>query len=96
MSLRDFFQRKPYRGFSSLSLGKHRIIRFSLVPNRFAASTLTTAQKTNVRVELEDQVVYLPNYIGEKLKGDQNKIDELNNSNIVFYLDFKGRKTENG
>lgn len=93
-SLRGFFQRKPYRGFGNLTLGKHEIIKFSLIPNRFAVNVIdnSNVKKTIVKVELEDHVVYLPNYIGERFQEDQKKIDVINNSGINFYLDFHGKK----
>lgn len=54
-------------------------------------------KKMTVKAELEDQILYLPNYLSEKLNEDPEKVDRLNNSGIQFYLHFQGKKkTENG
>lgn len=96
-SFRGFFNVKPYHGFASLQPGKYKIIKFSMVANRFAANhPEDSANKTTIKAELEDQILYLPNYLTEKMKEDPEMVNQINNSGIQFYLHFYGKKTENG
>lgn len=87
---------KNYLGFKHLSIGYHKIIRFRLVKNKMMRQDSTKPALPRVLlVELEDQVLYLPEYFAEKFNDDSTKIDELNNDGIVKYLFFGGQREHN-
>lgn len=45
----------------------------------------------SVMVELENEVLFLPQYLARKFNTDTNTVREINESGITFYLYFKGR-----
>lgn len=88
---------KPYRGFSKLEEGYHRIDCFRIVKNRFAKRGEATTTSKSILVELHDQVVFLPQYFWQKL--NEKDITELNehiNSGENIYLFFGGKQEEGG
>lgn len=61
---------KPYLGFSKLSVGYHKIECFRLVKNKFAKKNTTGDEEKSILVELEDQVIILPQYFLSVLDKD--------------------------
>lgn len=102
-SLKDFFRpefdsSKPYRGFTELPHGKYRIVRFKLVKNKFAkgdkGSEDSPRSSTAVMVELEDQVLFLPQHLARRFQENPGSMREINTSDITFYLYFGGMRDE--
>lgn len=79
---------KPYNGFTKLSIGHHEIIRFRLVPNKFAKKDDV---KKSILVELKEEIVFLPKYFSENIK--EGDIDELNASHQKKFLFFGGKRS---
>lgn len=100
-NLKDFFKpefesSKPYRGFKELAHGRHKIIRFKLVRNKFAADaesegSSSTSSPISVMVELEDEVLFLPQHLGRKFNNNPETVRQINESGITFYLYFAGK-----
>lgn len=84
---------KPYYGFAKLSKGWHEIECFRIVKNKYGKKTDGTNK--SILVELQEQVLFLPQFF--RLKLTDNDIQELNeniNSNKKIYLYFGGRRGE--
>lgn len=102
--LKDFFRpefesSKPYHGFKELSRGKHRILKFKLVRNKFAKEAAsegeaTTSSQWSIMVELEDQVLFLPQHLARKFNNSPDTVRQINESGITFYLYFGGKRHE--
>lgn len=71
---------KPYHRFSKLSIGYHEIVLFRIIHGRYGQSVIA---------ELENEVIFLPSYLGKKL--DENDISELNACEEQIYLYFGGK-----
>lgn len=80
---------KPYHGFGQLAVGYHKIESFRLVKNKFADKESDKNQKT-ILVELEDQVLFLPQYFMNAI--NESEIDELNSADEVHYLYYGGKR----
>lgn len=69
-TLRDFFKSdfenpKPYKGFKNLSRGVYKIFKFKMVKNKFIKDG-GDSSKFSVMVELENQVLFLPQHLAKK------------------------------
>lgn len=84
---------KPYIGFTKLKIGYHSIHRFRLVKNKFASKDDKDAK--SILAELENQVVFLPNYFFEILDADDIKELTSGESDEQMYLYFGGRREQN-
>lgn len=82
---------KPYIGFAKLNLGYHSILEFRAVNTRF-----TPKDETSILIELNDQILFLPQYFRKKL--EDKDLAELNssikNDNEKVYLEFGGKNEE--
>lgn len=67
-----------------------KILCFQFVKNKFARDG--DNQKT-ILVELEDEVIFLPQYFMDAL--DNDDIDNLNSFDEIHYLYFGGQREEN-
>lgn len=87
--LEEVVPNKPYFGFTKLSIGFHQIINFRTVKNKFGKKGTSSAN--SILIELDDQVLYLPQYFNTKVNDDE--ITELNagiDKNEAVYLYFGG------
>lgn len=84
---------KPYLGFSKLDHGNYKIVRFSFFKNKNYVPAEPKSVPRILMVELEDQVLFLPEYFSAGLNDDDAKIVELNSDGIVKYLYFGGKRT---
>lgn len=82
---------KPYKGFPNLSIGNHKIVKFKLVRNVYHEQSEGSSKRV-ILIELEDQILFLPQYFAVKFNNDAKKVDELNNDGIVKYLYFGGKR----
>lgn len=71
---------KPYNGLPKLKLGYHEIFAFRESTNRYGRGVI---------VELKDEIIFLPQFMVEKL--DHQDIKELNDSPQKLYLYFGGK-----
>lgn len=71
---------KPYRGYPKLNLGFHEIHNFRESTGKYGKSII---------VELNDQIVFLPSFIGEKI--EEADITALNACKEKLFLFFGGR-----
>lgn len=85
---------KPYKGFSQLEHGDHRIFSFRLVNNRHYKEVDGTGfnLKRVLLVELADQVLFLPEYFAAPFLDDEQKVAELNKDKKIKYLCFRGSR----
>lgn len=74
---------KPYKGFSLLSVGFHKIECFRIVKNKFANKDSGEQDKTYL-VELENEAIFLPKYFMNALGEDD--IDDLSSGDEVNFL----------
>lgn len=88
-------ERKPYNGFSKLSLGNHEIVKFRLVKNKMYNKRNANSMKQVILVELMDEVLFLPEYFAVPFDNDASKVDSLNNDGVKKFLCFDGKR-ENG
>lgn len=70
---------KPYHGFTVLSRGFHEILAFRESHGKYGKGVIC---------ELNSEIIYLPQYLVEKLDG--NDIEELNKCTEKLYLFFGG------
>lgn len=84
--------KKPYKGFSQLAVGNHHIHLFRLVPNRMYNSKDKTSLKKVLLVELESEVLFLPEYFTAAIGEDERKVEELNSDGVRKYLYFGGAR----
>lgn len=75
---------KPYHGLPKLALGYHEIERFRETHGKFGRSVIT---------ELKNEIIFLPNYLGEKL--EERDIEKLNLCEESIYLFFGGKHKKN-
>lgn len=75
---------KPYYGLSKLSHGYHEIDCFRITNGKYGRSII---------VELKGEIIFLPQYIVEKL--NENDIEELNKFKEPLYLYFGGKHKKN-
>lgn len=90
--LKKLEENKPYHGFSKLSIGFHQIVLFRAVKNKYDKKN---EDAKTILVELDDQVVFLPQYFREKIS--DSDIIELNagiNMNEQVFLYFGGKKLD--
>lgn len=82
---------KPYIGFPKLNPGYHSIQEFRAVKTKF-----TPKGEKSILVELNDQILFLPQYFRKMLNDDD--LAELNSSikdsNEKVYLMFGGKNEE--
>lgn len=92
--MQEINQDKPYRGFSKLAVGYHKILRFRAVKNKYLKST---PEKWSILIELENEVIYLPQYFADKLNdGDINELNSnVDNKGECMYLFFGGQRKQN-
>lgn len=81
---------KPYHGFAQLTIGYHEIVRFRLVKNKFVKKDASESEKKSILLELNDEIVFLPQYFKEILTDDD--IISLNSGGENMYLYFGGRR----
>lgn len=86
--LQDVTPSKPYLGFPKLNIGYHQIHNFRSVKNKFGKKA--DGNKRSVLIELDDQVLFLPQHFSQKITEDD--ILELNDSidSAPLYLYFGG------
>lgn len=86
--LQEVSPSKPYLGFAKLSIGHHKIHGFRFVKNKFGKKS--EGNKTSILIELNDQVLFLPQYFNKKIT--ESDIDELNDNinSTPLYLYFGG------
>lgn len=90
--LEDLKPNKLYHGFAKLSIGYHEIRCFRSVRNKFGKKG---GSGKSIIVELEDQILFLPQYFWQKL--NENDLQELNSSienGEYVYLYFGGKQEE--
>lgn len=87
--LRMVGESKPYHGFTKLSVGYHKIVCFRLVKNKFTKNNTTGDEKT-ILVELENEIIYLPQYFMNVL--DKDDVNNLNCAEEIHYLYFGGKR----
>lgn len=75
---------KPYYGMSKLDIGYHEIVRFRISNGKFGKSVIA---------ELKREVIYLPQYLTEKL--NDKDVEDLNNCAMKLFLYFGGRHEKN-
>lgn len=81
---------KPYRGFSKLDMGCHKVVNFRLTKNKFGKKS--DGSNLSILVELEDQVLFLPSYFRQRLKDvDLQELNDSIESNENIYLYFGGK-----
>lgn len=88
--LKDVQPNKPYHGFARLEEGHHKIVSFRIVKNKFGKKAEGSGK--SVLVELSEEVLFLPQYFGQKIGEDD--VRELNTSidkGESIYLFFGGR-----
>lgn len=83
---------KSYNGFTRLSIGYHKIESFRLVKNKHAKKNSDDNQKS-ILVELEKEVLFLPQYFMNVL--DQDDLSNLNSADEINYLYFGGKRENN-
>lgn len=87
---------KPYNGFSNLEHGFYKIEKFRLVKNKmYKADAEIPKLKRILLVELEEEVLFLPEYFAVNFNDDEAKVEELNNDGITKYLYFGGKRPKN-
>lgn len=92
--LKKIEESKPYFGFTKLNKGFHQIVLFRTVKNKFDKKKEETK---SILVELENQVVFLPQYYRHKIS--DSDIIELNSSIEAgedMYLHFEGKNEATG
>lgn len=72
---------KPYNGLSTLTVGYHKVVGFR--------ESIGKAYGKSIIAELKDEIIFLPQYIAEKL--DAEDISDLNNCEESIYLYFGGK-----
>lgn len=83
--------KKPYLGFKSLKEGEYEILSFRLVKNKqFKGDDDKKKLKRVLLVELDNQVLFLPEYFATPFNDDDSKIEELNNDGVRKFLYFGG------
>lgn len=88
---KTFKPSKPYFGFSKLQIGNHEIFSFRFVKNKlYNKYPENPGSERSLMVELKDQVLFLPEYIGSQF--DEAKIVELNNDGVKKYMFFGGSR----
>lgn len=85
---------KPYKGFTNLEPGNYKILKFSLVRNRFFNPNVEGSLPRTLLVELEDQVLFLPSYMAVNFNNNETLIEKLNNSPSKKILCFEGRRVD--
>lgn len=91
--LEEIQPNKPYFGFTKLSIGFHQIECFRVVKNKFGKKN--EGPKKSILIELNEEVLFLPQYFWDKLAEDD--IKSLNASiedGEHVYLYFGGRNDE--
>lgn len=86
---------KPYHGFKNLLIGNYKIVRFRMVMNRYyRPGSENPGLKKTLLVELEDQILFLPEYITAKFSGNKEEILQLNedNKDKKLFLCFNGKR----
>lgn len=88
--LEEIVPNKAYLGFSKLSLGHHQIHEFRSVKNKFGKKG--DGSTRSILIELEDQVLFLPQYFNTKLaEADITELNECIGKKENVYLYFGGR-----
>lgn len=89
--LRKVGESKPYQGFAKLNIGYHKIVCFRFVQNKF--SNKNNSDEKSILVELEEEVLFLPQYFMNSLNKDD--INDLNSDDEIHYLYFGGKREAN-
>lgn len=85
---------KPYHGFAKLSKGCSEVVNFRVVKNKYGKKS--DGSNMSILVELQDEVIFLPQYFRQKLSDED--IKELNDSiqaKEKIYLYFGGLNSDN-
>lgn len=90
--LRSIGAGKPYYGFKNLAHGNHKIEIFRFVKNKNYDPKDPKSLPRVLLVELEDQILFLPEYFAAGLNDDDDKIVELNTDKVIKYLYFDGKR----
>lgn len=85
---------KPYHGFSKLAIGEHQICNFKLVKNRFFNVESENSLKRILMVELEDQILFLPQIFASKLNDSSDLIKVINSDGVKRFLCFNGNNDD--
>lgn len=86
---------KPYHGFNKLPIGYHEICCFRAVKNKFGKKGEGSSK--TILVELDDQVVFLPQYFWQKInEKDISDLNELIVTGEHIYLFFGGKQEQGG
>lgn len=87
---------KPYIGFSKLPHGYYEVFKFRFVRNKnYRPEAKDPGLPRIILVELNDQVLFLPQYFARDFNDDDEKLDKLNTDGIKKYLYFGGKREEN-
>jgi len=78
-----------------LENGTYEILKFSWVKNKQYKSDNPDSMRRVILVEIEDQVLFLPEYFAVSFKNQEEKLSELNTDGVKKYLIFSGMR-ENG
>lgn len=89
--LRKIGVSKPYHGFAKLSHGFHKIECFRVTKNKFKKDC--DVEEKCILVELEKQILFLPQYFVNVL--DEDDLNNLNSPNESNYLYFGGKRGTN-
>lgn len=82
---------KPYHGFTNLRVGYYKIVGFRAVKNPHHKKSDKKSNPNTVIVELNKEIVFLPQYFASKLTAED--IDELNsNTGEDMFLYFGGKR----
>lgn len=91
--LKKLEENKPYHGFSKLNIGFHQIKLFRTVKNKFDKKD----DVKSILVELEDQVVFLPQYLRQKISdSDMSELNSCIDNAEDMYLHFGGKNESTG
>lgn len=86
---------KPYRGFAKLKQGDYPIAKFKLVRNKYYDAENVNSVKRILLVELDDQVLFLPQIFASNFGDNDALIKTLNADEKKRFLCFGGAG-ENG
>lgn len=85
--------KKPYIGFSKLPFGNHEVFNFRFVKNKlYNVNAKKPGLERVILAELEDQVLFLPEYFARVFENDDAKLAELNKG-AKKYMYFGGKRS---
>lgn len=88
--LKEIQPSKPYHGFAKLNVGFYQIHSFKIVKNKFGKKA--EGSGNSILVELNDEVLFLPQYFLHKLSAeDITELNTLIDNGQPLYLFFGGQ-----